>query len=106
MDVYAGGNIGEASTYAGPLGVGVKGPGAEAKCKAGKDGVNVAAGAEVVSGNVQLGAVNVGAGVGTQGKLVAGKDGVGAIVPAVGGLVVGPHGSEIGIGLLSFRLKW
>ena len=74
MDVYAGGNIGEASTYAGPLGVGVKGPGAEAKCKAGKDGVNVAAGAEVVSGNVQLGAVNVGAGVGTQGKLVAGKD--------------------------------
>ena len=101
-----GGCVGEAECHAGPFGVGVAGPSALGTVQAGKKGLNVNGGAELAKGKVDVGPVQLGAGVGVKGTLRAGYGGVGAIVPCVGGLVVGKEGLEVGVGPFNFKLGW
>lgn len=100
------GSVGEAECHAGPFGVGVGGPSALATLEAGKKGLNVNGGAELAKGKVDVGPVQLGAGVGLKGTLRAGYGGVGAIVPGAGGLVVGKEGLEVAVGPFNFKIGW
>lgn len=106
--IFAGGagSVGEAECHAGPVGVGVSGPGVLGTVEAGKRGLNLNSGAKLAEGKVDVGPVKVGAGVGLKGTLRAGYGGVGAIVPGLGGAVVAKDGLELGIGPFNFKIGW
>ena len=107
-EAFAGGegSVGEAEAHAGPFGVGVQGPAAGGKIQVGNKGLKIDSGVKLASGNVDVGPVKVGAGVGFKGALRAGYGGVGAIVPGVGGAVVAEDGLELGIGPFNFKIGW
>ena len=58
------GSLGKVEAQAGPLGVGVQGPGAGDGVLAGTKGLKMGDGANAASGKVQVGPVKLGAGVG------------------------------------------
>lgn len=106
--LYVGGegSVGKAEYHAGYVGLGVQGPNAEARVKAGKKGVDLHAEANLGEGKVEVGPVTLGAGVGVNGTFQANSRAVGAIIPSVGGAVVGKDGVEVAFGPFEFKIGW
>ena len=96
------GSVGDANAHAGLFGVGVQVPEAGGMLQANNKGLRIHGAAKAISEKVDVGPVKHGAGVGLKGTLRAGYNGVGAIVPGVGGMVVANDGLDLSISVFNF----